>query len=441
MRAQWVPIIALVAIVADDSAGAGWRCRTTRGDARSNSCLEWLPSASAAPPAWYLTMSAECTGALPISSDSGAAYHHSRGSSGFCYRADGTMVQLTSNQPRVQTRPWSLSGPLGIVFEPARTNSALRSQEFDNAAWLALNGAGAALPTKDAANSTTAPDRTVTADTVTFGAVASAGQRSGFYQVATFTGQGSLQVMVKGVSSGGTLDVCGTLSSGPCTSVAYSTTSWTRICDQDRAAVSASTTPFIGHNYDLNGNQARATNQVYIWAGQFEQGSDCTSYIPTAGVAVTRAVDDGFLGGTGFPSTLNATQGCLGAVVASIAATPLTSQSPMSCGAFGSNTNGARWPFYTGTEVRGFDGTNQSTGGTMAVGQFAGSGVRVAGSWSAAGINGWNASSGFGTINATYNNAWFAANMFIGHAGVSCTSNAIWMTDIKGDTTTTRCNQ
>ena len=434
MRAQWVPIIALVAIVADDSAGAGWRCRMLRGD-RSGQC-DVSTGVSAPPPAWAVTLpSTECDGSLPTVTSGGQPFAFSRGSSAYCTKADGSMVLLSSNQPRVS----SASGEQALLMENARTNSWLHSQDVSNAAWVALNGGGASLPTKDGTNTTTAPDGTLTADTVTFQAVTST-QRSGFYQVASFTGQGSLSIYVKGVSSGGTLDVCGTLAGPQGTSVAYNTTTWTRICDPDKAAISAGSTPFIGHNGQCNGGVARAANQVYIWQGQFEQGSDCTSAITTAGVAATRAVEDAFIDGTGLPSTLNGTQGCLSARVKSIVPSPSSVNATLGCGAFGTNASVARMPYFAGSVIA-YDGTNSSTGGAAAYSDFANF-VRVGALWSAAGLNSYNSVSGYGTINATYSSAWWAGNLFIGHAGVGCGSpHNIWLNDIKGDTTTTRCAQ
>ncbi len=75
-----------------------------------------------------------------------------RASSASCLKGDGTLVTLTTNQPRVSS--------LGLNIEGSGTNLALRSQEFDNASW---SKSGVTIT----ANTTVAPDGTTTADTAT----------------------------------------------------------------------------------------------------------------------------------------------------------------------------------------------------------------------------------------------------------------------------------
>jgi hypothetical protein len=61
---------------------------------------------------------------------------------------------------------------------------------------------------------------------------------------------------------------------------------------------------------DISGNyQGDNTDGIYIWGPQVELGSFPTSYIPTSGSAVTRAVDLGVINGTSFTDFFNYNEG------------------------------------------------------------------------------------------------------------------------------------
>jgi hypothetical protein len=83
----------------------------------------------------------------------GTGYSFTRASDGYYTNSDGTLTLFGSGALR--------RGDRGVLIEGARTNLLLRSQEFDNAAWL--KGGSAAVT----ANTQIAPDGTLTADTVT----------------------------------------------------------------------------------------------------------------------------------------------------------------------------------------------------------------------------------------------------------------------------------
>lgn len=214
-----------------------------------------------------------------------------RASSGTCLKgattagiANGDMVACTSNQPRVMSGG---AGPLGLLVEESRTNTFLRSNEFDNPAWTKLGQGGAATPTVTA-DQAVCPDGTTTADEVAFGAT-TAVQRSVLYQVSTFSGAGSTSVFVKSKTTGDTFDVCTTAAT--CTSCTHVAGSWTLCKSQNGIAISAGTTPFIGNASSDNGGVARNAQTVYLCAAQYEAGSFSSSYIATTSAAATRAVD------------------------------------------------------------------------------------------------------------------------------------------------------
>jgi hypothetical protein len=79
-------------------------------------------------------------------------YSFSRASEGYYTNADGTLTSFASGALR--------RGDRGVLIEGARTNLLVRSQEFDNAGWTKTNSTVTA-------DSTAAPDGTMTADTLT----------------------------------------------------------------------------------------------------------------------------------------------------------------------------------------------------------------------------------------------------------------------------------
>lgn len=130
----------LVAIAAQnpDVECARTRCRTRVGgrEPLAARLFEFAPSSGAG-------MGVSCAGTVPTGSR-GEAITFSRASAATCCKADGTCVDLTTNQPIVSVCEGCSSGPLGVFSEQAVTNSALRCVEGDNAAWTAVAGGSVA---------------------------------------------------------------------------------------------------------------------------------------------------------------------------------------------------------------------------------------------------------------------------------------------------------
>jgi hypothetical protein len=213
-----------------------------------------------------------------------------RASSGTCLKgnttsgiANGDLVTCSTNQPRVMPGGDGTGGN-GLLVEGPRTNDALRSEEFDNAAWVKV-ASGVAAPTVTA-DAATAPDNTTTADRIQIPAT-TAGQYSVVDQSAgTYRYSGSL--FIKGNSQSGTLDLDCHNGSDHCSTCAYVADSWTR-CSCDSVTSGASL--FIFGNYGAGCGSARDAQDFFAWGAQVESGAFVTSYIKTAGASVTRAAE------------------------------------------------------------------------------------------------------------------------------------------------------
>jgi hypothetical protein len=206
--------------------------------------------------------------------------------------ADGDLVVLSANQPRVE---YDSAGTLGLRVESAQTNVLLRSQEFDNAAWT--NVAGITVTP----NVGTAPDGTATADRV---------QINGAFSILRQTITCSFgSVFVKSYQGAGAQSFWlgdGSTQAGLCSSVEGS---WTR------CLVAGAGTPFfdIGTN---TGNTAIgaggviANADVLLWGAGCEAGASATSYIPTTNAAVARGAELAY-----FPTSATWTAGSMAASV------------------------------------------------------------------------------------------------------------------------------
>ena len=175
------------------------------------------------------------------------------------------------------------------VYTTPRTNLLLWSQDFTNAAWVKLNN-GSAIPSVSA-NMAAAPDGTLTADQITFGAVALSTDYSVLRQsvaVAAGTYCESVWVQAADASQVGKVLVFA-LNDGTnhATQVTLSL-AWTRV-SLSSALIAATTSFQIYSSGTSSGgpNNSQTAAVANLWQFQGELGTTPTDYIPTGTAAVT----------------------------------------------------------------------------------------------------------------------------------------------------------
>lgn len=186
----------------------------------------------------------------------------------------------------------------GIENEGASTNLAIRSAEFDHAAWTATN-------VTVTANTTAAPDGTTTADTLQS---TSAG---GFVEstAAAIVGtNGAASLWVRTVSGTQAMAIRlrdTTAGADRCTGTLTATTTY-----QVVACVSSGVTTTNSHSLRIYPGGTGGTGTIVGWVGQQEALDKVTSPIVTAGTSVTRAGETALFVR---PTKVTDTQGCVGA--------------------------------------------------------------------------------------------------------------------------------
>jgi hypothetical protein len=213
-----------------------------------------------------------------------------------------------------------------LLLEPQRTNLALYSEQFDNAAWAKSNATVTA-------NATTSPEgyvnayKLITNNAVINGQITdniskSASQitytssifvkkaewdRIGLYisDASTFNNRGQAFFNLDGTL--GTVAAAGTFTNASSNIEEYPN-DWYRV--YLTVTVPSTTTTIVLRYYSLDNNELNGdgTSGIYIYGAQLEEGS-LTSYIPTYGTSQTRSKDSCVK--TGISSLIGQTEGTL----------------------------------------------------------------------------------------------------------------------------------
>jgi len=228
------------------------------------------------------------------------------------------------NVPRLD---YTLGSCPSILVEPARTNLVLRSEEFSNGSW-------AKTATTVTANTTTSPDGTTTADTVTgIGAISARLIQSNSisfttgtsYSLSVFAKKGTndfIQLFVPLAIGGmfanfnintGVVGTLGTVTgTTPTSSILNYGNGWYRCTINFTATATTSTVTSIGIVTSASAARSESntlTTSIILWGGQVEVGSNASSYIPTVAGTVSRNAD--VINKTGVSSLIGQTQGTL----------------------------------------------------------------------------------------------------------------------------------
>jgi hypothetical protein len=180
-----------------------------------------------------------------------------------------------------------------LLLEPQRTNLALYSEQFNNAAWVATS-------TTVTANTTISPDGYQNADTMII-----TDSNSRIVQVSSL-GAGtytiSAYVKVLSTTTAGTMRFAPVVDGSNANSFFTPTTEWARYTQTFTAATGVTAIALRGSATGFVGN-------VAVYGFQIEVGSYATSYIPTLAASVTRGAD--FAQQTGITSLIGQTEGTL----------------------------------------------------------------------------------------------------------------------------------
>lgn len=400
------------------------------------------PSFQLFPASGIGTSGGECSGNIPTGIN-GEIVTFTRAGGQTCTRANGNVVKLTANQPVVETLTGMalsdgnslISGPmLGMLDEPAATNSTIQSEAFDNVAWGKFASV-VAVPTVTA-DAAFAPDGNLTAERVQIPATTAAQfsiiQQSSACPISAATAS----FYVKGNGTSGTLPF-NLQNPFLCGSCVYNSSTWTRCNISETITSGGSFT--IGN--DSADSCASGAQDVFIWGGQCEGNQVPSSYIPTTTVAVARSATAWSVDTSTFTPSVTSAIGCAGADAYSSKTYASASVGPLQAGLMGGGGRICLDWFNASLQVAAFDGTNSSTGTTVTMSQLDGVLRSCSTFWSNAGGH-FNTFTSFGlnTQSAAY------ANNFLGAAGAAAViplghSTAggvqaipVWLTRIRLDT-------
>lgn len=199
----------------------------------------------------------------------------------------------TTDRLNVPRLDYSNGSCPALLLEKQSTNLALWSEDFSNAIWTKQE-------ITISANSTTAPDGTMTADKCIPTTLSSTHQISSSALIASSTcafgvyakagGYNTIHILDRALASNGAIF---DLSAGTVTNVGSGVGTITSVGNGwYRCMVVATTTGIRFYIPSTNGAfVGDGTSGVYLWGAQLEASSYATSYIPTTSASATRVAD------------------------------------------------------------------------------------------------------------------------------------------------------
>jgi hypothetical protein len=221
---------------------------------------------------------------------------------------------MTADVPRLD---YLGSSCPSLLLEPQRTNFALYSEQFDNAAWTKANAT-------ITANSILSPDGYQNADTITsvsypstsvnrsFSATASSHTLSCFAKAGTISSF-RLDFVTSGFALGSSAIFNLSTLSTTITNFGATTGSTASIVNYGNGWYRCSLTVLATAANYFNQLYPAGNGTIFAWGAQLELGAYATSYIPTLGTSVTRVADAASK--TGISSLIGQTAGTLFAEV------------------------------------------------------------------------------------------------------------------------------
>ncbi len=265
--------------------------RTDRGQTNAGTARPFFEFA----PADGAGMGSACACTTPTGAK-GEALTFTRASTGYCTKGNetsgivnGDLVECSTNQPRIEPGGDGTGG-LGIASWKTQTNSFLRSQQFDNAAWSTVGANGAAAPTVTA-DYAISPDGTQNAERVQF--PSTIGLATGvtlIYQPGCLQTVCSAAVYLKGTSGSGHVSML-VKDVAPYTFVecAFNATTWTRCKSENYSGAAGAGNVYWGADPNAVGGTQYPAIDVLMWQADSQSDMSVGPPIKTTTTSATRS--------------------------------------------------------------------------------------------------------------------------------------------------------